>query len=507
MKKKKKIIPIIIAVIILIPIVILSIIGIRIYNLGFAHNQDRIAKLEALDGVVNVKEIWNLPNSNYCEKYIVTFKQPLDWNDPSKGTFNQRVEVDINNDPRITVMETNGYCLNDKLSSLVFLLTPAPEIVEMFDGNYVNVEQRFFGDSRPSDMSNEDTKYWEYLTPENSANDYHKIYTELSSVLGDKWISIGTSRGGLMCNTYGYFYPDDMYVYVAYVAPCSDGLDEDKRFYDFVNNEIGETLYGEEEAKANRELVTRFQVEAMKYKNDLLPKFKKELKKNKYKDGVSADVLYDLVVLEAGVQIWQQGFDLRQISNVLDMPEGSKKEIKAKRKAVYETLLRIQHPHDWAFDYPAWPFYVGAATYYGQYYYDFSYLREALDEEGLADTLSVTEDMEENFMVNIVFTDEQREAFVYDGSFRDDLVRSMSDTEARHMMIFGGTDPWRSVALQPEETENDNIRYYINSNFPHSSTIKNLPEETRREVIDTICDWLGEETDTYFTLEDNRKKQ
>ena len=99
-------------------------------------------------------------------------------------------------------METNGYCLNDKWSKFAFLMDSVQETVYLFDGNYINVEQRFFGDSRPSDMSNESTEYWEYLTSENSANDYHKIYTELSSVLGEKWIAQGTSRGGLMCNTY-----------------------------------------------------------------------------------------------------------------------------------------------------------------------------------------------------------------------------------------------------------------------------------------------------------------
>ncbi|MCR4648629.1 MAG: hypothetical protein K5776_06095 [Lachnospiraceae bacterium] len=490
--KKKKILIVILALI-LIPAVLTGVVGVAAYKIGFSHNEEMIARLEALDGVVEVKEIWNLPRYKYAEKYMLTFEQPLDWSDPSKGTFPQRVEVAVNKNPRITVIETDGYCLSDKMSKFAFIIDPAPENVVMFDGNYVHVEQRFFGDSRPSGMSNTGTEYWEYLTSENSANDYHKIYTELSTVLGDKWIAQGTSRGGLMCNTYGYYFPDDMKVYVAYVAPCSDGIFEEERFYDFVYNEIGETKYGKEEAKNKRALVTAFQVEALKYKNNLMKDFKKELKKNTYVDTVSPEVLYDLTVLEAGVQIWQSGLDLNELNKVLDMPETSKKEINSKRKAVYKLLLKIQHPHDWASDFAAWPYYVGTAKEYGQYHYDFSYLRAALDEAGLSDRLTVTEDMEETFIQDVVFTEEQRKMFVYDGSFRDNLVASMSETNAKHMMIFGGTDPWRSVGLQPDEIVNENIKYFVHPDLPHSSKMSNLPEDMSKEAIEIMSGWLGEE--------------
>ena len=498
--KKKKIILIIVLVVVLIPVVILGVLALKVYNLGFAHNKERIAEFEALDSVTEVKEIWTAPMYPFSEKYMMTFEQPLDWSDPSKGTFPQRVEVSINSNPRITVMETEGYCLNDKVSVITAIeaaLNPPQETVYMFDGNYVDVEQRFFGDSRPSDMSNEDTKYWEYLTSENSACDYHKIYTELSKVLGDKWIAEGTSRGGLMCNVYGYYYPKDMYVYVPYVAPCSDGLD-DERFYSFVNTEIGETALGEEEAKKRRELVTNFQVEARRYKNDLLPRFKKQLKKNSDVDGVPEGVLYDMVVLDAGVQFWQYGHDINKITQVLDMPANSKKEIKAKQKAVYKLLLSLQKPEDWATDFVAFPYYIGTAKEYGQYHYDFSYLRNALEEAGIGYTISVTEKMEENFLHNLVFNEEQRKEFVYDPSFREALVESMSTTTAKHMMVVGGTDPWRSVAITPEEAENENIKYYINPNYPHTSKMKNLPDDMKKEAFDTMGEWLGEEVNTDF---------
>jgi hypothetical protein len=59
-------------------------------------------------------------------------------------------------------------------------------------------------------LSFDETKYWEYMTAENSAKDFHSVYAVLSSVLEGDWVSFGTSRGGLMSNLYGYYYPDDV---------------------------------------------------------------------------------------------------------------------------------------------------------------------------------------------------------------------------------------------------------------------------------------------------------
>ena len=61
------------------------------------------------------------------------------------------------------------------------------------------------------------------------------------------------------------------------------------------------------------------------------------------------------------------------------------------------------------------------------------------------------------------------------------------------MLIFGGTDPWRSVGLTPDEIANENIRYYINPNYPHTSTMSNLPADMSKEAIETMSQWIGED--------------
>ena len=71
---------------------------------------------------------------------------------------------------------------------------------------------------------------------------------------------------------------------------------------------------------------------------------------------------------------------------------------------------------DWSINCFAWPYYVNGATTYGQYHYDFSWLRAALAAAGVEDTLSVTEEMEDGLIWRLVFTEEQQAAFAYDGA-------------------------------------------------------------------------------------------
>ena len=160
--------------------------------------QDRLSQVE---GVTRVEAIPLDPSAQFFEeKYLVVFEQPLDWNDPDAGSFPQRVEIGLRKDAPFAVMETNGYTLRDKYPGVQEGLAElgkddAPEMGRLLSANYVNVEHRFFGDSRPADMSNTDTRYWEYHTAENAAGDYHRIYQALSPLLGDAWVATGSRAG------------------------------------------------------------------------------------------------------------------------------------------------------------------------------------------------------------------------------------------------------------------------------------------------------------------------
>lgn len=443
--------------------------------------------LAALDGVKSVDPVDVSGSQVYAEKYVVTFEQPLDHKNPSAGTFPQRVEVGIVKDAKANVMETDGYLLFDQSIAM----DDAHELCSILSGNYIHVEHRFFGQSRPESLSNDDTEGWQYLTSENAAADYHRIYTELSKVLDGPWTATGTSRGGEVCTSYAYYYPEDMGLYVPYVGPFSSGR-EDPRCYEFVYTKIGDEKYGAEKAKEYRDLVSSFQVELMKNKDALAPALKElcEEQGSVYREYVTEGNLFDLAVAELAVQEWQSNQETSSnpdmdvsfegMKAVLAMPEGTDSEKSAKLEAELQFLLVLASPTDWAANHPAWPYYVGAASQYGQYHYDFSYLRRACEAAGLGDVLTVKPEDEENFVFKMVFTPEQQQAFAYDGAFYEGVTKWIDTSEAKIMFIYGNSDPWYSLRMH--DTDNPNVKMFVSDTKPHTVRMMDFDEATMQEM-------------------------
>ncbi len=443
--------------------------------------------IAALDGVKSVDPVDVSGSQVYAEKYVVTFEQPLDHKNPSAGTFPQRVEVGIVKDAKSNVMETDGYLLFDE----AIAMDDAHELCSLLSGNYIHVEHRFFGQSRPASLSNDGTDGWQYLTSENAAADYHRIYTELSKVLDGPWTATGTSRGGEVCSSYAYYYPKDMGLYVPYVGPFSSGR-EDPRYYEFVYTKIGDEKYGAEKAKEYRDLVSSFQVELMKNKDVLAPALKElcEQQGSVYREYVTEGSLFDLAVAELAVQEWQSNQETSSnpsmdvsfegMKTVLAMPEGTDSEKSAKLEAELQFLLVLASPTDWAASHPAWPYYVGAATQYGQYHYDFSYLRQACEAAGLGDVLTVKPEDEESFVFKMVFTPEQLQAFAYDGAFYEGVTKWIDTSEAKIMFIYGSSDPWYSLRMH--DTDNPNVKMFVSNTKTHTVRMMDFDEATMQEM-------------------------
>ena len=457
--------------------------------------------LSALDGVTSVEPIDTTDPKVYSEKYLVTFEQPLDHKDPAAGTFPQRVEVGIVDGATANIMEVDGYLLMDQYIAM----DDAHELCGIANGNYIHVEHRYFGGSVPEGLSYDAVEGWQYLTSENAADDYHRIYTELAKVLDGPWAATGTSRGGEVCASYAYYYPDDMAIYIPYVAPFSTGL-EDPRMYEFVYTQIGNEKFGEKQAKEYRDLVTSFQVELMRNKDELAPELRKvaESQGATYRESVSDELLYDMAVLELAVQEWQYSQDesLRPetdtgfsgMSEILGMPDGTDEERQAKLQAELMFLATVSSPLDWSSNFFAWPYYVGAARQYGQYHYDFSYLREACAAVGIPDALSVAPEDEDGFLFKLMFTPEQQEAFTYDGTFLEGFSSWVDTTDTKLLAIYGNSDPWYSLHFP--DTNNENVQVYVNDKKPHSTRITDFDEQTSQEIAGIVNDTLYASSDS-----------
>ena len=99
--------------------------------------------------------------------------------------------------------------------------------------------------------------------------------------------------------------------------------------------------------------------------------------------------------------------------------------------------------------------------------------------------------MEEDLIRNIVFTEEQRAAFTYDGTFFAALSASMDTTQAKHIMIYGGADPW--YAMRIRETENPNVEVFVHPTNNHMTTIASFPEEMKNEIMESLEECLAAE--------------
>jgi hypothetical protein len=78
------------------------------------------------------------------------------------------------------------------------------------------------------------------LNIKQSAGDYHAITMAFKSIYKGKWVNTGASKGGMTSIYFRRFYPNDLDATVAYVAPNSYGL-ADQRYPAFIDQVGGDT--------------------------------------------------------------------------------------------------------------------------------------------------------------------------------------------------------------------------------------------------------------------------
>ena len=217
--------------------------------------------------------------------YELKVRQPLDHFDPSKGFFYQKVFLTHKAFNRPMVINTAGY--SKKKNDIL-------EITELLSANQIAVEHRYFGESLPDSME------YEYLNLKQATADLHRINQLFKKIYTGKWVSSGISKGGVTTIFYRYFYPDDVDVSVAYVAPLNKER-EDKRIYTFLDT------VGTDEC---REKIKSFQTRLLENRDEVLSYLKfysigAGLKFNY----LTFDQAFEYAVLEYPFYFWQWGAD------------------------------------------------------------------------------------------------------------------------------------------------------------------------------------------------------
>ena len=397
---------------------------------------------QKINAISAIKEIRPLETSEFSEKYVTYFTQPLDHRHPEKGSFRQRVIVSHIGFDRPTVIVTEGYGAAYALRSQY-----REELSKLINANMIFVEYRYFLESTP------EPKDWQYLTAENSADDLHAITTAFKNIYPGKWIATGISKGGQTTLLYRTFYPDDVDISVPYVAPLCYGV-EDGRHEPFLHKVS---------TPENRKIIEDFQLEALKRKATLLEKYCTE--KN-YSFRAPIEEIYDYSVLEYSFALWQWGTPISSIPATT-----------ASDDEIFSHLLAISEPGYFTADSPNASFFVQAARELGYYGYDIQPFKQYLSIQS-----------SEGYLHRLMLPEELKD-MPFDKALSKKITKFLKKQDPKMIFIYGQNDPWTAAGVTWLKNKK-NIHVFIQPNGSHLARINTLPEKEKKEVMELIKQWL-----------------
>lgn len=400
---------------------------------------------QKINAISAIKEIRSLETSEFSEKYVTYFTQPLDHRHPEKGSFRQRVIVSHVGFDRPTVIVTEGYGAAYALHSQY-----REELSKLLNANMIFVEYRYFLESTP------EPKDWQYLTAENSADDLHAITTAFKNIYPGKWIATGISKGGQTTLLYRTFYPDDVDISVPYVAPLCYGV-EDGRHEPFLHKVS---------TPENRKIIEDFQLEALKRKATLLPRFEKYCTEKNYSFRAPIEEIYDYSVLEYSFALWQWGTPISSIPATT-----------ASDDEIFSHLLASSEPGYFTADSPNASFFVQAARELGYYGYDVQPFKQYLSIQS-----------SEGYLHRLMLPEELKD-MPFDKTLSKKITKFLKKQDPKMIFIYGQNDPWTAAGVTWLKNKK-NIHVFIQPNGSHLARISTLPEAEKAEVMELINEWL-----------------
>ncbi len=380
--------------------------------------------------------------SFYGSIYEVMFEQPIDHNDPDKGTFSQRLYVSHYDKNSPVVLSTEGYDAG-------FYYTT--ELAISLKCNQIIAEHRYFG---KSDI--EGTNY-KYLTTWQSASDHHRIIEKFKEFYTNKWITTGISKGGQSVIYHSFYYPDDVDARVSYVAPLNFST-EDPRIYNFLDH-VG--------SGRCRRKIERFQKEVLKYQEDYIQAFKELSDKKGYTYEMvgGVETAFEYCVLEYPFAFWQWGYaDCSDIPSKDTKPEKAILHMNAVAGFDYfadEFILAFQ------------PHYYQALTEIGYYGYEIDRFKNVLqhvDESGFEFTLP--EDMEVSF----------------DPDLSIEVSNYLENEAEDFIFIYGEWDTWSATAVDLEG--NTRSKVFYSEHGSHRTRIRHMDFEQQDEIYSLLDSFL-----------------
>jgi hypothetical protein len=388
-------------------------------------------------------------NDFFNETWKIMVRQPLDHSDTTKGFFLQRVFVAGKAKENPVVLGTEGYGANYAASPRYI-----NELSAMINSNQITVEHRYFGESWPDSVN------WDYLTAINAAADHHAIVEIFKKYYSGKWINTGISKGGQTAIYHRAFYPDDVDVTVAYVAPLNFGV-EDGRHEPFLRKVPG--------TAEQRRKIEEFQIEILKNRDVLVPRMEAYSKEKKYSYRISSDEVFDYCVLEYPFALWQWGRSVDKIPSKdddIDVLFAHLTEVSSPSYFALEDMEKIKS------------FFVQAARELGYYGYDTKPFKKYLSVKSAKGYLSK------------IFLPADLK-IQYTKTTAKQVKKFIKNTSSNILFIYGEYDPWSASGF--EVTPKSNLLKIVKPGGFHTARIGNLPAEQKKQVSDILEEWLETE--------------
>lgn len=435
--------------------------------------------------------------------YYAYFNQLVDHNDPSRGTFEQKVAIIMDypykaGENLLNILHTQGYYTPDKADEL------RPTRLRLGRINEVHVEYRYFGTSLPEPFDNLE---FNYLSSEQYSADLHAIMSALkqTGLFPGKWISTGISKNGIATALYAYYDElngwNDIDVYVPFCAPFLTSLDDTslgdyieqgamadmpelrQRIFDIGRLAAADTQAG---AELRRQLFadypepdseeTQLHEIMFTFMSNLFGRFSYyyiDTWMNLVPDPYAGNPDYEKLSF----------FMLADDTEFAKAIDAQKEKVAT--RTVFsderrEELMKLRE------DIPIWPYYVQAVLELGTYEFGYGFLEgcSVIDRQ---DMLRWAKDNTNTIV------DYPEYVPRYNGKMMKDFLRNLNTTGKKMVFVYGANDPWTGAAIPDSATDNPNIRKMIIPWGSHDDEIlsgRNW-ENKGREIVEAINAFLG----------------
>lgn len=401
---------------------------------------ERLDSLEA-ERVDSIKA----DTSVFQKAFEIHLLQPVDHNKPDGEKFSQRIYLSFAGADKPVVLVTEGYGAGRNYTT---------ELADYLDCNQIIAEHRYFGESIPDSLD------WKYLNTFQAASDHHRIIELFSEMFSGKWITTGISKGGQTVMYHSYYYPDDAYIRVPYVAPLNFGP-EDPRIYTFLDT-VASDYCRERVLEAQRHILDN---------RDLYYPMMVDMADSA---GMTFDRIggpeqaFEYAVLEYDFAYWQWGNT--ECDDIL---------IDAEPEEVFNQFFSISdigYFSDQGIK-GLEPFFYQALTEIGYYGYRFDLFGDKM--------LYVTDTEQPDF----TFSAPEGVDLVYNYELMKQVDEYVSEAN-NFIFIYGMQDTWTATGVQISG-ESNSLKI-MKRGGDHRTRINNLPDEQRELVLNTINEWLNE---------------